>query len=224
MDNSGLPQTCYAALSGAWELETNAYRKKILTLGVIVAATTTNDTDVLDQWFPKCEAVINQEVIEEAILQTLLFAGFPKTIEALKVMRNHYPQSSASKHVEDHAGSGEITSKVIYGKHHTRLKEVMDELHPDLTRWMIADGYGRVLSRPGLSLADREILVVASLMASGMLNQYRAHIRGVLLAGVAKDDIVWFTDKFKCVIPANLHEPFEKVTTKTLENFVNQWG
>ena len=187
-------------------------------LGILVAATTLNDQAMLNIWLPECSNILDEEAIEEAILQTLLFAGFPKTIEALKQLRNHFPVRHGPKHVSDHQHAGDKTSKIIYGKYHSKLKQVMDELHPDLTRWMIEDGYGRVLSRSGLSLKEREISVLASLMTSGMINQFRAHIRGALYAGVSQVDIIWFTNTFACIIAADLRADFDEVTQEMLKS------
>jgi len=181
-----------------------------------VTATTLNDQAMLNAWIPVCSDVLDEEAIEEAILQTLLFAGFPKTIEALKQLRLHFPVKHGAKHVEDHRQAGEETSQIIYGKYHSKLKKVMDELHPDLTRWMIEDGYGRVLSRSGLPLQEREISVLASLMTSGMINQFRAHVRGALYAGVSRVDIIWFTNIFQCIIAAELRVDFNQVTQEIL--------
>jgi len=192
-------------------------------LGIISSATTLNDTEILAEWLPRCKGVLNQEAVEEAILQTLLFAGFPKTIEALKQLRRHFPKSSPGKQVVDPQKSGLDTSRIIYGKHHKRLVQVMDELHPDLTRWMIEDGYGRILSRSGLSIKHREIAVIASLMASGMVNQFRAHIRGTLLAGVSEVDTIWFTNIFKCIIVDDLKIAFGSVRNDVL-GIQDDWG
>ena len=203
-------------LTTSWNEIQSPERKKMFLLGVIVAATTLNDQAMLDAWIPRGLEALGGEAIEEAILQTLLFAGFPKTIEALKQLRIHFPANRASKHVEHPKEAGETTSQLVYGKYHSKLKEVMDELHPDLTRWMIEDGYGRILSRSGLSLENREISVLASLMASGMLNQYRAHLRGALYAGVSTVDIIWFTNTFQCIIAADLRAEFNKQTCEML--------
>ncbi len=187
-------------------------------LGVLVTATTLNDQAMLNAWIPECSGILDEVAIEEAILQTLLFAGFPKTIEALKQLRNHFPVRHGSRHVNDHKLAGEKTSKIIYGEYHSKLKRVMDALHPDLTRWMIEDGYGRVLSRSGLTLQEREISVLASLMTSGMINQFKAHIRGALYAGVSQVDIIWFTNTFACIIAADLRADFNLVTQEILES------
>ena len=191
-------------------------QKKMFLLGIIVVATTLNDQLMLGLWIKRCPGILNEEAFEEAILQTLLFAGFPKTIEALKQLRTHFPVNHGAKHVGDHKKAGEATSQIIYGNHHSKLKQVMDELHPDLTRWMIEDGYGRVLSRPGLTLQEREISVLASLMTSGMINQFQAHVRGALYVGLSKVDIIWFINTFQCIIAANLRADFNRVLQKML--------
>ncbi|NQV41991.1 MAG: hypothetical protein HQ506_06510 [Candidatus Marinimicrobia bacterium] len=183
-----------------------------------MAATTLNDQAMLNVWISERSDILDEKAIEEAILQTLLFAGFPKTIEALKQLRQHFPMRNGSIGVDDEKQAGEETSKIIYGKHHAKLKVVMDKLHPELTKWMIEDGYGRVLSRPGLTLQEREISVLSSLMTSGMINQYRAHIRGALFAGVSQVDIIWFTNTFQCIIAADLRADFNQATREMLNS------
>lgn len=216
MNTSSLSPFCNSSFLDAWLNEQDPNRKRLLLLGILVIATTLNDVQTLEAWLPRSEGVLDQTAVEEAVLQTLLFAGFPKTIEALKQVRKYFPQTSSQVHVPDHREAGYTTSGVIYGKHHSRLIQVMDELHPDLTRWMIEAGYGRVLSRPGLSLQDREMAVVATLMASGMVSQYRAHIRGALFVGVSVDDIIWFTNTFHCIIATDLRAAFEKARAQIL--------
>ncbi|NQV51128.1 MAG: carboxymuconolactone decarboxylase family protein [Candidatus Marinimicrobia bacterium] len=224
MNHSHLATMCNSTFTDLWAEISSPDQKRMLLLGIISAGTTLNDIVVLNEWLPKCKGVLHQEAVEETILQTLLFAGFPKTIEALKQLRKHYPQSSGGKQVSDHQKAGLDTSKLIYGKHHSRLIQVMDELHPDLTRWMIEDGYGRVLSRPGLSIKDRELAVIASLMASGMVHQFKAHIRGALYAGVSKVDTIWFTNTFVCIIADDLKVAFGKVRNEVLDNQDDNWG
>ncbi len=209
---------CESDLIQSWQELQDVEQQKMFLLGVLVVATTLNDHAMLNAWIPECSGILDEEAIEEAILQTLLFAGFPKTIEALKQLRSHFPVNHGVKHVDDHKQTGEKTSQIIYGKYHSKLKQVMDGLHPDLTRWMIEDGYGRVLSRPGLTLQEREMSVLASLMASGMINQFRAHVRGALFAGVSRVDIIWFTNTFQCIIAADLRADFNQVTQAVLKS------
>ena len=55
--------------------------------------------------------------------------------------------------------------------------------------WMVIDGYGKVLSRPGLDLERRELCVVAACAAMGQDRQLHSHLHGALNVGVAPDVI-----------------------------------
>jgi 4-carboxymuconolactone decarboxylase len=49
------------------------------------------------------------------------------------------------------------------------------------------EGYGKVLSRPGLDLARRELCIVSACAASGQERQLHSHLHGALNVGVAVD-------------------------------------
>jgi 4-carboxymuconolactone decarboxylase len=51
------------------------------------------------------------------------------------------------------------------------------------------EGYGKVLSRPGLDLAARELCVVALLAPQDAAPQLYSHLRGALNAGAATTDV-----------------------------------
>jgi 4-carboxymuconolactone decarboxylase len=54
---------------------------------------------------------------------------------------------------------------------------------------MIVEGYGKVLSRPGLDLATRELCIVALLAPQDAAPQLYSHLRGALNAGAAEDSV-----------------------------------
>ena len=66
-----------------------------------------------------------------------------------------------------------------------RLRENIRDLHPLLDDWMIVEGYGKVLSRPGLDLARRELCIVAACAAAAQDRQLHSHLHGALNVGVA---------------------------------------
>jgi 4-carboxymuconolactone decarboxylase len=66
-----------------------------------------------------------------------------------------------------------------------RLRENVRDLHPLLDDWMITDGYGKVLSRPGLDLPRRELCIVAACAAAGQDRQLHSHLHGARNVGVA---------------------------------------
>jgi 4-carboxymuconolactone decarboxylase len=61
--------------------------------------------------------------------------------------------------------------------------------HPELAEWILADGYGRVLSRPGLSIRERELIVVAVLSALRLPKQLESHVRGARRVGATSREV-----------------------------------
>jgi len=62
-------------------------------------------------------------------------------------------------------------------------------LHPALDAWIVTDGYGRTLSRPGLDLRRRELCAIAMLVPQQVPRQLHSHLRGALQAGATEQDV-----------------------------------
>jgi 4-carboxymuconolactone decarboxylase len=126
--------------------------------------------------------------VEELILQSHLFAGFPRALNAMREWRRWQPEPAAPRAAAsggDWRARGEETCATVYGEMYERLRGNIRRLHPDLDDWMIVDGYGKVLSRPGLDLARRELCIVAACAAAKQDRQLHSHLHGALNAGVA---------------------------------------
>jgi 4-carboxymuconolactone decarboxylase len=54
---------------------------------------------------------------------------------------------------------------------------------------MVEDGYGRVLGRPGLDLAVRELCIVGLLCPQDAPRQLYSHLRGALNTGASVEDV-----------------------------------
>ena len=127
----------------------------------------------------------------EAILQTHLFAGYPRTINGMGVVRNLNWDVSATVAEETPVSSphfeaaGAVLCGKIYGKNYPRLRERIGELHPDLDRWMLETGYGRVLSREHLSPRLRELCVLTALVGQNVPAQLNSHLRGAINVGAS---------------------------------------
>jgi 4-carboxymuconolactone decarboxylase len=64
-------------------------------------------------------------------------------------------------------------------------------LAQDLARYGIEFNFGDVYSRPGLTLAQREMATLAALVAIGGLEpQLRGHTRGAINAGLSATEII----------------------------------
>jgi 4-carboxymuconolactone decarboxylase len=61
--------------------------------------------------------------------------------------------------------------------------------HPELADWILEDGYGRVLSRPVLTVVERELLVVAVLATLNVPAQLKSHQYGALRVGATEPQV-----------------------------------
>ena len=134
--------------------------------------------------------------VEEIILQSYLFAGFPRALNAMRAWRTVSERSPSTPEGEASAADleawrerGEETCRIIYGESYEKLRRNIRELHPALDEWMIVDGYGKVLSRPGVDLKTRELCVVAACAVSGQQRQLHSHFHGALNAGAAASEV-----------------------------------
>jgi 4-carboxymuconolactone decarboxylase len=134
--------------------------------------------------------------VEELILQTYLFCGFPRALNAAREWRRTSGRRAPAAdegtniaNVGEWAARGERTCATVYGHMYARLRLNIRDLHPVLDSWMIVDGYGKVLSRPGLDLKRRELCIVAVCAALDHEPQLHAHLHGALHAGASKPEV-----------------------------------
>ena len=134
--------------------------------------------------------------VEEVLLQSYLFAGFPRALNAARTWRevsgDKAPEIDArqvAQSVPELRQAGEVACRTVYGRKYEVLRNTVAALHPALDAWMVADGYGKVLSRPGLTLVQRELCIVAACAASEQIPQLKSHLRGAMNCGATLDDL-----------------------------------
>lgn len=127
--------------------------------------------------------------IHEAFLQLYLFAGFPRMINAFMALEGL--SNGVDPYVEESPdlSRGEPLCRAIYGKNYEPMIRRMRSMHPELAKWILTEGYGKVLSRPELPGRDRELLSVAILTAQGLFVQLYSHVRGALNLGARPADL-----------------------------------
>lgn len=146
--------------------------------------------------------------VDELLLQSYLFAGFPRVLNATTAWREI---SGTDAPADDPLASlgasgtweerGEAACRAVYAAKYDTLRSNVRRLHPALDAWMLVDGYGKVLSRPGLTLAERELCIVAACAASEQVPQLRSHLRGALNCGATMDDLAQTLAALADVIP-----------------------
>ncbi len=130
--------------------------------------------------------------VEELILQSVLMCGYPRALVAFGVWRRFSgvpaPEGDPEaeyRDVEAWTRRGEETCAIVYGDNYRKLRDSVRALHPALDTWMITEGYGRTLARPGLDLLRRELCTVAQTAVLEVPRQLHSHLRGALNAGAS---------------------------------------
>jgi len=129
-------------------------------------------------------------------LQSYLFLGYPAALTAIGRWRELAgpppPESDplASPETLDlWVDRGEGICRTIYGRAYDKLRRNIERGHPAMDRWMVTEGYGKVLGRPELSLRVRELCIVSILAATSWEPQLHSHLRGALHAGATPAEV-----------------------------------
>ena len=165
--------------------ELDSPTRALVRLAAVVA---TGSEHTVRAMMPAAASQIPHAWVEELLLQTYLFAGFPRALNAMREWRRVQPAPVVDRESidsEQQQADGEATCSAVYGAMYDRLRENIRALHPQLDDWMINEGYGKVLSRPGLDLQRRELCIVAACAADDQDRQLHSHLRGALNVGVA---------------------------------------
>jgi len=134
--------------------------------------------------------------VEELLLQSVLMLGYPRTLSAIGVWRKASgvpaPEQDGDadySRVEEWVERGEAACARVYGDNYQKLRANIQALHPALDAWMITEGYGRTIARPGLDLPRRELCIVAQVAMLETPRQLHSHLRGALNAGAELEQI-----------------------------------
>ena len=126
----------------------------------------------------------------------MLTVGWPRALVAAGIWRTASGRPAAlGEDGLDYSGHdawtrrGEATCRVIYGDHYDKLRANVRDLHPALEAWMVTEGYGRTLSRPGLPLSLRELCTVVQTAVLATPRQLHSHLLGAIRAGASSDDV-----------------------------------
>ena len=162
------------------DLQKNNKKYKLLILPLISSAAVLRKEKVLKELLYSAKVKkINSKKVYEALLQTYLFAGFPSSLISLKIASGFFPLSNLkSESVKLYKKIGVENCKKIYGNKFGKLIKNVGEFSPELSEWLITDGYGKVMGRKGLSLKEREMCIVAILSSMKYESQLYSHING----------------------------------------------
>lgn len=130
--------------------------------------------------------------VEEVILQSYLFLGYPLALNAFALWRE-VSGVEAGVGAEDlwdvWERRGEEVCRKVYAGQYEGLRQNVRALHPDMERWMVVEGYGKVLGRGELDLVSRELCIAGLLVVLGTPRQLYSHLRGALNSGATGEQV-----------------------------------
>lgn len=134
---------------------------------------------------------VKQESFYEVVLQSYLFLGFPRMLGAAEIFQKHFHSRAVNPVTEPISPeeserwfeNGVDLCKRVYGHKYEPLKKRVETMAPEVFRWMINEGYGKVLSRPQLDIQIRELCIMAFLMMEHRPRQLRSHMIGAINVG-----------------------------------------
>ncbi|MCM2271711.1 MAG: carboxymuconolactone decarboxylase family protein [candidate division Zixibacteria bacterium] len=137
----------------------------------------------------------DRRALYEVVLQSYLFLGFPRMLTAAEILENVLPgagrgflqQTGPGDEVTQWQANGLALCKKVYGESFEPLRIRVEAIAPEIFRWMILEGYGKVLSRPGLGMIERELANVAMLVIDDREQQLHSHLRGAINVGASPD-------------------------------------
>lgn len=143
------------------------------------------------------------ELMREAILQTHLFAGYPRCLNALAAFKDACKKAgnplSGEIKLRDEPLEGDDPAlfrkrgrelfDLIYKDKAEQIDRFARSNSPDLADWAIVEGYGRVLSRPLLEPRQRSLCIVAALIPLDVAPQLKGHVQGALNTGSTADQL-----------------------------------
>ena len=169
----------------------------------------TRDPEQLAVAMEEALAKSDPEQVEEILLQSHLFLGFPAALNGLALWRELSGRPAGPAEAEDPAewqSRGSEICRQVYGSSYQDLRRNVAALHPQIERWMIEDGYGKVLGRDRVSLDVRELCIVGLLAVLDAPAQLHSHLRGALAVGASASDVEEALDSVSGLMSATAAE------------------
>ncbi len=136
------------------------------------------------------------EWVQEMLLQSILMVGYPRALAGFTAWRAvsgspvpHEDDGAEYTNTDEWRRRGEATCKRVYADNYDKLRHNVRALHPALDTWMVTEGYGRTIGRPGLDLLRRELCIVAQTAVLDTPRQLESHLRGATNAGATPSQI-----------------------------------
>lgn len=154
------------------------------------------------------KAGVPQGWVDELLLQSVLICGWPRALTGARVCRQAgFHLDPAGEDATDYSryaewkARGEATCRTVYAETYDALRRNIHALHPAIEAAMIVEGYGRIIGRPGLDLARRELCTIAQITMQNARRQLRSHLKGALNAGASVQAVAEVLELVRPMLP-----------------------
>ncbi|MEU5823259.1 carboxymuconolactone decarboxylase family protein [Streptomyces sp. NPDC047803] len=142
-----------------------------------------------------------REEIVEVLIHVSVYAGFPAALNGLTAAREVFesrpdepalvPADTSGDQGGDRLERGRQALADIDGHAGQQVIDSLQDIAPDLARYVLEFSFGDVYSRTGLDLKTRELVTVALCTALGTVGpQLRVHLHGLLNVGGTQEEAV----------------------------------
>ncbi|MCH7516955.1 MAG: hypothetical protein IIB08_07525 [Bacteroidetes bacterium] len=189
---------------------------------LICAAAALRDGKYLRALIERAKLIgVKEKPLYESLLQNYLFTGYPSAMISLKILKEYYPEfknySNESWDLNKYRQRGTKNCKKIYGRKFENLISNVRSFSPELSDWLLLEGYGKVLGRKGLSLKKRELNNVSVLTVLKFEDQLFSHINGAFRTKSTSEQIKKVITNLKIFGKAGLSRFGMRVLNKYLK-------
>lgn len=135
--------------------------------------------------------------VVEALIQMVPFAGFPRALNAVAAARTVFEERGVRVQpieVEpggDRYARGEDRLREVDGEHGIEVIESLNDVAPDLGRYIVEFAFGDVYARPGLDLRQRQLVTLGGLITFGdTAPQQNVHFNAALNVGLSPRQVI----------------------------------
>ena len=183
---------------------------RTVELVALAAAIATGDEPAIERAAGSAlKAGLSPGWVDELLLQSVLICGWPRALTGARVCRQAgFHRDPAGEDATDYSryaewkARGETTCRTVYAETYEALRRNIHALHPAIEAAMIVEGYGRILGRPGLDLARRELCTIAQITMQSARRQLRSHLKGALNAGASAQAVAEVLELVRPMLPA----------------------
>jgi 4-carboxymuconolactone decarboxylase len=133
---------------------------------------------------------IPRSFLEELFVHYSLVLGVPAMLDGLEQLQVEWPRGLSKRRRDTSSKKGIHLLRRIYGEQTEKLLLNLDRLHPEASEWIVRDVYGKVFTRQGMTLRERELVTITVLSLQGLERQLYSHLRGALRLRVSHSTLV----------------------------------